>query len=85
MPKPDVSTAMVLLITKIRATIPFHLDEAQMCQGRCLGCSKKMLEMLDTELGYWESSQEKPGLVDLGELTTLSKRTHKILERNKLI
>ncbi len=83
--KPDVNTAMKQLIGTIRVNIPFNLDEAQMCQGRCLGCSKKMLEMLDTEVSYWESSQNKPGLADLSQLATLGKRTHKILKRNKLI
>lgn len=85
MTKPDVNTAMKQLIETIRANIPLNLDEAQMCQGRCLGCSKKMIEMLDTDLCYWEASQDTPGLVDLNELATLGKRTHKILKRNKLL
>lgn len=52
MPKPNTQIAMQTLINQIKETIPLNLEEAQLCQGQCLGCSKKMLEMLDAEISY---------------------------------
>lgn len=85
MSKPDTKTAMLTLITQIKQVIPLSLDEAQMCQGECLGCSKKMLEMLDAEISYWQYSTDTPGLKDLKHLEKIATRTHKILKRNKLV
>ncbi|MFV0594672.1 hypothetical protein [Shewanella sp.] len=85
MSKPDTQTAMQALITHIQQVIPLNLDEAQMCQGECLGCSKKMLEMLDTEISYWQYSADTPGLKDLKHLEKIATRTHKVLKRNHLI
>lgn len=44
MSKPNTKTAMQQLIAKIQQAIPLNLNEAQMCQGECLGCSKKCLK-----------------------------------------
>ncbi|MBO2561461.1 MULTISPECIES: hypothetical protein [Shewanella] len=75
------------LLSEIRRCIPLDLPEASLCGGKCLGCSKKMLEMLDTEVCFWESrlDDEVPGLADLKSLQCLAERTHKILKRNQLV
>lgn len=83
--KPNTQVAMQLLINKVKSTIPLTLNEAQMCQGECLGCSKKMLEMLDSELSYWEHSDDTPSLKDLKSIENIGRRTYKILKRNKLV
>ncbi|MFQ6371779.1 hypothetical protein [Shewanella sp. YIC-542] len=87
MHKPDCHDAMALLIQEIRRQIPFHLPETTLCAGDCRGCSKKMLEMLDSETSYWESmlTQQMPTLRDIRNLQVLAQRTHKILKRNKLL
>lgn len=72
MSKPNTKTAMQQLIAQIQQTIPLNLDEAQMCQGECLGCSKKMLEMLDAEIRYWQYSDAVPSLKDLKTSKTLA-------------
>ncbi|WP_219011998.1 hypothetical protein [Shewanella algae] len=75
------------LLSEIRRCIPLDLPEASLCGGKCLGCSKKMLEMLDTEVCFWEFrlDDEVPGLADLKSLQRLAERTHKILKRNQLV
>jgi len=85
--KPNTTEAMRSLLSEIRRCIPLNLPEASLCGGKCLGCSKKMLEMLDTEVCFWESrlDDEVPGLADLKSLQRLAERTHKILKRNQLI
>ena len=85
MPKPTARIAMQAMIGNIKDKIPLDLEEAQMCQGECLGCSKKMLEMLDTEISYWQYSDTEPGLKDLKNLQNISERTYKILKRNRLV
>lgn len=83
--KPSTQVAMQQLISTVKSTIPFTLSEAKMCQGECLGCSKKMLEMLDSELSYWEHSDDTPSLKDLKSIENIGRRTYKILKRNKLV
>ncbi|BCV27841.1 hypothetical protein TUM3811_17010 [Shewanella algae] len=85
--KPNTTEAMRSLLSEIRRCIPLDLPEASLCGGKCLGCSKKMLEMLDTEVCFWESrlDDEVPGLADLKSLQRLAERTHKILKRNQLV
>lgn len=85
--KPNTTEAMRSLLNEIRRCIPLDLPEASLCGGKCLGCSKKMLEMLDTEVCFWESrlDDEVPGLADLKSLQRLAERTHKILKRNQLV
>ncbi|NMD51914.1 hypothetical protein HG547_09735 [Shewanella sp. DNRA4] len=85
MSKPNTKTAMQQLIAQIQQTIPLNLDEARMCQGECLGCSKKMLEMLDAEISYWQYSDAVPSLKDLKNLENIGRRTYKILKRNQLV
>lgn len=85
MPKPNTQIAMQSLINQIKATIPLNLEEAQLCQGQCLGCSKKMLEMLDVEISYWQYSDAIPSLKDLKNLEKIGQRTYKILKRNQLL
>lgn len=85
MTKPNTQIAMQTLINKIKKTIPLNLEEAQLCQGQCLGCSKKMLEMLDAEISYWQFSEVTPSLKDLKNLENIGRRTYKILKRNQLL
>lgn len=87
--KPSTEIAMRKLIQTVRSHIPFGLKEADMCQGICRGCSKKMLEMLDTEISQWEvdlnNQRVTPTLADLAFVEKLARRTHKVLQRNNLI
>lgn len=87
--KPDTKTAMYRLLDVIREHIPFGLKEADMCQGICRGCSKKMMEMLDAEVSQWQADLDNeladPTLADLVFMEKLARRTEKILRRNKLM
>ena len=87
--KPNTSNAMRALLDTIRDTIPFGLEDADMCQGICRGCSKKMMEMLDAEVSQWQvdldNKTAEPTLADLAFMEKLARRTHKVLQRNNLI
>lgn len=87
--KPNTKAAMYRLLDAIREHIPFGLKEADMCQGICRGCSKKMMEMLDSEMCQWQADLDNelanPTLADLVFMEKLARRTEKILQRNKLM
>lgn len=87
--KPDTKVAMYQLLNVIREHIPFGLKEADMCQGICRGCSKKMMEMLDSEVSQWQADLDNdladPTLADLVFMEKLARRTEKILRRNHLM
>ena len=86
--KPDLNTAMALLIAQIRQALPFELDEAQLCRGPCQGCSKKLLEFLDSELCHWEfrlQRGESPGFGDLQRLAKTAERIKRVLSKNRII
>ncbi|WP_258808012.1 hypothetical protein [Pseudidiomarina sp. CB1] len=87
--KPNTTDAMRALLDTIRNTIPFGLEDADMCQGICRGCSKKMMEMLDAEVSQWQvdldNETAEPTFADLAFMEKLARRTYKVLQRNNLI
>ena len=86
--RPDPSTAMQRLIQEIRVQIPFDTPEASLCRGPCKGCSKKLLEFLDTELEEWEGRLEEGVVPRFGDLTRLERLARKVmaaLRKNGLI
>ncbi|WLI74500.1 hypothetical protein [Halomonas alkalicola] len=86
--RPDLNTAMRGLIHEIRAQVPFDTPESSLCRGPCRGCSKKLLEFLDTELEEWEGRLEEgevPRFGDLARLGRLARKVVAALRRNGLI
>ena len=86
--KPDVATAMRDLIRQARSALPFGAPEAVVCTGECQGCSRKLLEFLESEFEDWErrlDAGERPGLGDLSRLIRTSRKVRRILIRNGLI
>ena len=86
--KPDVASAMLQLIAKIRVTFPFDRAETQICAGPCQGCSLKLLGYLESELDDWESritDGERPGLAELSQLLRTSRKVERILQKAQLM
>lgn len=76
------------LIARVRREIPFESVAAQACSGDCQGCSRKLVEYLECELGAWElrlARGERPGLADLSRLIRVSTKIQRLLVRNGLI
>ena len=79
---------MKLLITQIRQTLPFDLPQSQLCADECKGCSLKLLEFLDIELSEWEErlqQGEEPSLSDVHHVAKVSKKIHRVLDRNGIL
>ncbi|QJQ98275.1 hypothetical protein [Halomonas sp. PGE1] len=76
------------MIHEIRAQVPFDTPESSLCRGPCRGCSKKLLEFLDTELEEWEGRLEEGEVPRFGDLKRLEKLATKVmtaLRRNGLV
>lgn len=86
--KPDCASAMLSLISEVRRDFPFTAPEANICGTSCVGCPKKLLELVDTELCDWEaqiSNGRIPDLAEIARLAKLCKNVRRGLKRNGLV
>lgn len=88
--KPDLNSAMLNLIEEVKNELPLYESETFICgpKGNCSGCSKKLLEMVDTELMYWEHSisiGQGPNFEELRRFGKLCSSVRRGLERNGLV
>lgn len=86
--KPDRSTAMLNIINEVRNDFPLTDPEANICGTSCIGCPKKLLELVDTELCHWEAEidhGEVPTFGDIARLAKLCKNVRRGLKRNGLV
>ncbi|MCW8930401.1 MAG: hypothetical protein OQL19_09205 [Gammaproteobacteria bacterium] len=86
--KPDRTIAMRQLIQQVRVAMPFDLPEANLCSGKCNGCSQKLLDYLDTELEDWEyrlREGEVPNFGEIQRIAKTSKKIYRVLDRNGLV
>lgn len=84
--KPDTRTAMQHLLDEIRIALPLEADQAQLCEGTCIGCPKKLTEYMDSEVEQWQATLDqggKPSLADLNALGKTAKKIHTSLWRNE--
>lgn len=69
---------MTALVIQIRTQIPFdELDDARVCSGACIGCAKNLLEYLEQEIIYWESSLARGEIPSLGDINKLARSAKK--------
>jgi len=76
------------LIAKVRGSIPFDTPMSELCNGPCTGCSKKLLDFLDTEIEEWESNiaaGNQPNLGDIQSLAKTSRKIYAVLKKNGMI
>jgi hypothetical protein len=86
--KPDRAQAMLNLISEVRGDFPFTAPEANICGTSCVGCPKKLLELVDTELCDWESQLGRgitPNFGEIAQLAKLCKNVRRGLKRNGLV
>lgn len=86
--KPNTQTAMRDLIRQVRTAIPFDVPAARDCPDLCKGCTPKLLDLLDMELGDWErrlAAGETPTFGDIDRLAKMSRRIYKVLQSNGLL
>jgi len=85
--KPNTSTAMKLLIEQIQNALPFEKSEHEICAGKCVGCPKKMLEYMGSELDHYQcqlANEATPTLGEINDLARIAKKVHRNMARNNL-
>ncbi|MCW3171839.1 hypothetical protein [Shewanella subflava] len=90
MMKPDRATAMKMLIAQALEHFPLGNPELAVCgSGKtCEGCPKKLLEIVDSEINYWQSELEQGEIPTFGEIEKLAKLCNNVnrgLKRNGII
>tara|TARA_R110002167_G_scaffold5436_3_gene25580 strand:- start:106522 stop:106788 length:267 start_codon:yes stop_codon:yes gene_type:complete len=88
MKKPNTSTAMKMLIEQIQTALPFEKSEHEICAGKCVGCAKKMLEYMGSELDHYQcqlNNEETPTLGEISNLANIAKKVHRNMVRNSLV
>ncbi|MBF9002518.1 hypothetical protein [Vibrio nitrifigilis] len=86
--KPDRSTAMRLIIEVVKSEFPLYQADTFVCgpDNECIGCPKKLMELVDTELTYWEYAIERgeiPTFDELNRFGKMCKNVRRGLVRNK--
>nr|WP_114766848.1 hypothetical protein [Vibrio rhodolitus] len=88
--KPDRATAMQNIIEQVLAELPLYEPETFVCgsKGSCIGCPKKLLEMVDGELTYWQSALSRGVVPQFDEIRRFGKMCTSVrrgLARNNLL
>jgi hypothetical protein len=86
--KPNTSVAMQTLIEQIQSVLPFEMPEHEICAGKCVGCPKKMLEYIGSELDHYQcqlNNNVTPTLNELSDLARIAKKVHRNMARNNLV
>ncbi|GGQ24267.1 hypothetical protein [Shewanella litoralis] len=87
--KPDRMTAMRQIITQVKITFP--LDQADIFNcgptNTCVGCPKKLLDLVDAEINYWEAAMAQgvtPSLGDISRFAKMCTNVSRGLKRNNV-
>ncbi|NOH62414.1 MULTISPECIES: hypothetical protein [Vibrio] len=88
--KPDRKSAMLSIIQQVKQELPLYAPETFVCgsKGNCVGCPKKLLELVDSELTYWESAMERGIAPQFDEIRRFGKMCNGVrrgLQRNGLV
>ena len=86
--KPNTQVAMQQLIEQINDVMPFGMSEAEICAGKCLGCPKKLVEYISSEIDHHQAtldSGDKPSLADISDLARIATKVRRSLARNGLV
>ena len=88
--KPDRITAMQQIIDAVKAEFPLYQQDTFTCgpDNSCVGCPKKLMDLVDTELQYWQHQLDRgiaPGFDDLNQFGKMCKNVRRALVRNNSI
>lgn len=81
---------MRLLIEQVKEELPLYEPDTFYCgtNTSCVGCPKKLMELVDTDLSYWEhrlNIGDIPTFDEIARFAKLCKNVKRGLVRNKLI
>lgn len=87
--KPNRITAMRSIIEQAKLELPLYEQDTFFCgpEGSCIGCPKKLMDLVDSELSYWEHTLSQgisPGFDDIRKFGKLCTNVKRGLKRNNL-
>ncbi|MGB5122132.1 MAG: hypothetical protein WBO13_14165 [Vibrio fluvialis] len=85
--KPDRLTAMQQIIDAVQQEFPLYQQDTFVCgpNNTCVGCPKKLMELVDSELSYWQHQVKRglsPSFDELNRFGKLCKNVRRALVRN---
>lgn len=88
--KPDRMTAMREIIEQVKAEFPLYEPSTFICGANtdCAGCPKKLLEMVDSEICYWECAMKRgvsPKFDEIRRFGKMCSSIRRALLRNNLL
>ncbi len=88
--KPDRVTAMRQIIDEVKAEFPLYEPSTFICGSNidCQGCPKKLLELVDGEISYWEHAMAKGVIPNFEQIRRFGKTCLGVkrgLARNNLL
>ncbi|ASA55719.1 hypothetical protein [Vibrio gazogenes] len=88
--KPDRVTAMQLIIDQAKRELPLYDSDTFRCgtESNCIGCPKKLMELVESELSYWEHNLSRgsvPNFDDIRRFGKLCKNVKRGLVRNHIL
>ncbi len=86
--KPDRRSAMLNIINLVRDDFPFYAPESQICGDTCVGCPKKLLELVEMEVIEWEFKLDRgevPAFDEIDRFAKLCKNVRRSLVRNDVL
>ena len=89
-PKPDRTTAMRQIIDAVKTEFPLYEPSTYICGANtdCQGCPKKLLELVDGEISYWEHAMAKGVIPNFEQIRRFGKMCFGVrrgLARNNLL
>ncbi len=78
---------MQQIIDEVKKQFPLYNEDTFTCgiDNTCIGCPKKLMEMVDSELSYWQHQLDRgipPGFDDIRRFGKMCKNVHRALMRN---
>ncbi|MGF1725560.1 hypothetical protein [Photobacterium nomapromontoriensis] len=88
--KPDRSTAMLQIIEQVKHELPLYDADTFVCgpDNSCIGCPKKLMEIVETEVSYWEHAIQRgttPNFDEINRFGKLCKNVKRGLVRNNIV
>lgn len=85
--KPDRITAMQQIIDAVKQEFPLYQPDTFKCgpDNTCIGCPKKLMELVDTDLSYWQYQIDRgipPTFDELYSFGKMCKNIRRALVRN---
>lgn len=88
--KPNLTQATYDLIQQVKHQLPLYEKDTFVCgpDNNCIGCPKKLMELVETEVSYWESSLARgiaPNFEELRRFGKLCSSVKRGLVRNGVV